>query len=421
MITRLQATTNADIASLGGKATGLIRLLRAGLSVPEAWCVDAAISLDPVARQSLLADALPAWWERFGEEHSGELWAVRSSAVAEDLEDASFAGVYETVLGIDSLATLCTAVSSCWSALGKTRAVTYRSAHDNTDGTGIALIIQRMVRPQVAGVLLSANPLDPFADEIVIDAAWGLGEAVVSGHTDPDHIRVNRTTGRVLERRIGSKHHEIVWDGGIVERDVDEERRQSACLTDEQLRELWQIARAVEGTIGPRRDLEWAIADDALYVLQDRPITTLPSPSPTDIWSRRFGDEYLSECSLPLPGELMVPWITEAAFQEMARLQGRPDLAAAQPVRLYQGYAYFSARYYAGACGCCRSPCAGPRPASGFPRRWTTGSIENPGVHGSPCSHCWRRFGIDVAADSNATWWPSKSTVRSSNVTSRPC
>ncbi|BBY66620.1 phosphoenolpyruvate synthase [Mycolicibacterium helvum] len=325
----------------------MIRLLRAGLTVPEAWCIDAAISLDPVARQSLLADALPAWWERVGGEHSGELWAVRSSAVAEDLEDASFAGVYETVLGIDSLAALCAAVRSCWSALEKTRAVTYRSAHDNTDGTGIALIIQRMVRPQVAGVLLSANPLDPFADEIVIDAAWGLGEAVVSGHTAPDHIRLNRTTGDILERRIGTKHCEIVWDGGIVEREVDADRRERPCLTDEQIRELWQLAQVVNDTIGPRRDLEWAIAEATLYVLQDRPITTLPSDNPADIWSRRFGDEYLSECSLPLPGELMVPWITEAAFQEMAALQGRPDLAATQPVRLYQGYAYFSARYYA--------------------------------------------------------------------------
>jgi pyruvate,water dikinase len=348
MITRLQATTNADIASLGGKATGLIRLLHAGLSVPEAWCVDAAISLDPVARQSVLADALPAWWERVGAEYPGELWAVRSSAVAEDLEDASFAGVYETVLGIDSLSALRSAVSSCWSALEQSRAATYLSAHGNTDGTGIALIIQRLVRPQAAGVLLTANPLDPFADEIVIDAAWGLGEAVVSGHTEPDHIRVNRTTGDILERRIGNKHREIVWDAGIVEREVDDDRRQRACLTDEQIHELWLVAQQVNRTIDPRRDLEWAIADGTLYVLQDRPITTLPSATPADIWSRRFGDEYLSECSLPLPGELMVPWITEAAFQEMATLQGRPDLAAAQPVRLYQGYAYFSARYYVG-------------------------------------------------------------------------
>lgn len=347
MITALTATTNADIASLGGKATGLLRLLRAGLGIPEAWCIEAAVSLDPGARQTLLTDTLPAWWERVGGEQPGQLWAVRSSAVAEDLEDASFAGVYETVLGIDSLTALSRAVDRCWSAAETLRAATYRRAHGNSDATGIALIIQRLVCPDVAGVLLTANPLDPFADEIVIDAAWGLGEAIVSGHTDPDHIRVNRTTGDILERRIGDKHHEIVWDGGIVEREVDDQRRQRSCLTDEQVLELWQIARGVASSIGAGRDLEWAIVDGTVYVLQDRAITTLPSADPTDIWSRRFGDEYLSECSLPLPGELMVPWITEAAFQEMAQLQGRPELAAAQPVRLYQGYAYFSARYYA--------------------------------------------------------------------------
>ncbi|WP_167102497.1 PEP/pyruvate-binding domain-containing protein [Mycobacterium sp. DL592] len=346
MITRLHADTNADIATVGGKATGLIRLMRAGFTVPEAWSIDAAVSLDHVARQSLLADALPTWWEQLGEDDCGQLWVVRSSAVAEDLEDASFAGVYETVLGIDSLARLCDAVNRCWAALAKTRAVTYRCAHQTSDGTGIALIIQRMVRPRVAGVLLSANPLAPFADEIVIDAAWGLGEAVVSGHTDPDHIRLNRTTGAILERRIGDKRHEIVWDGGIVEREVDGAQREQACLTDGQIRDLWQVAKQTDGTIGSNRDIEWAIADGTLYVLQDRPITNLPSRNPADIWSRRFGDEYLSECNLPLPGELMVPWITEAAFQEMAGLQGRPDLAASQPVRLYQGYSYFSARYY---------------------------------------------------------------------------
>ncbi|MCX2930248.1 PEP-utilizing enzyme [Mycobacterium sp. CVI_P3] len=346
-ITPLGPDTDSDIAHLGGKSMGLIRLLRAGFTVPEAWYIDATASLDPAAHQTILQEALPEWWERTGARQPGQLWAVRSSAVAEDLDDASFAGVYETTLGIGALPALRDAVDGCWSALDKTRATAYRGAHGPTDSPGIAVIIQRMVSPRVAGVLLTANPLNPFADEIVINTSWGLGEAVVSGHTDPDYIRLNRSTGAVLEHKVGSKHHEIVWDGGIVEREIDEARRDRPALTDEQIRDLWRIARAVEDRIGPRRDLEWAIADDVVYVLQDRPITTLPSENPTDIWSRRFGDEYLSECSLPLPGELMVPWITEAAFREMAVLQGRPDLAATQPVRLYQGYAYFSARYYA--------------------------------------------------------------------------
>lgn len=350
VIIRLSADTTRDGDLIGGKGLGLVRLLAAGLSVPDAWCIPAPVSLNE-AEHACLESELATWWSERGA--SGR-WAVRSSAVAEDLADASFAGVYETVLGVDSLAALQAAVRSCWASLDNQRAQTYRGRdgvaqpETVTEDGAIALILQRMLRPSTAGVLLTANPMRPFSPELAIDATWGLGEALVSGRTDPDHFVLDRVSGAVRERTLGAKQLETVWtEERVIEQDVDADRRAQFCLNDAELTELHALAVAVGERIGPCRDLEWAFADGALFVLQDRPITTLPSENPSDVWSRGFGDEYLSDCSLPLPADLMVPWIVDIAMHEMAVLQGRPDLAERSPVRLHQGYAYFSGEYYA--------------------------------------------------------------------------
>ncbi|MGB8403192.1 MAG: PEP/pyruvate-binding domain-containing protein [Mycobacterium sp.] len=346
MILRLESDTRAGIGTIGGKGQGLVRLLAAGLPVPEAWCIPAGVSLREQDRDACLTDALTQWWAEVSGRFPGSPWAVRSSAVAEDLADASFAGVYETVLGVDSLEALRDAVRTCWASLGQQRARTYRENQVKTAGGGIALILQRMIAPDVAGVLLTVNPLRPFASEIVIDAAWGLGETVVSGRTDPDHFVLDRNDGAVRERELGAKQLEALWQNGLHECGVGAARREQFSLTDQQLQDLYTMATAVTSRIGPRRDLEWAIADGQVFVLQDRPITNLPSENPTDVWSRRFGDEYLAECMRPLPEDLMLSWIVEQSMKEMARLQGRDDMAAMEPVRLHQGYAYFSAAYF---------------------------------------------------------------------------
>lgn len=348
MIIQLSADSPADGDLIGGKGMGLIRLLVAGLPVPDAWCIPADVSTDPAARSTCLEDDLTIWWKEVSDLHPGGRWAVRSSAVAEDLADASFAGVYETILGVDSFESLVDAVRACWSSLDNQRAETYRGGLDMEESGSIALILQRMLEPEAAGVLLTTNPLKPFAGEISIDSTWGLGESLVSGRTDPDHFDLDRESGEVKTRRLGAKQLETVWSGeAIVERDVDDARRGEFSLTDQQIGLLHALAADVTDRIGPRRDLEWAIEGGVLRVLQDRPITNLPSENPDDVWSRRFGDEYLAECALPLPSDLMLRWIIDTSLKDMAVLQGRTDMAEMEPIRLYNGYAYFSGNYYA--------------------------------------------------------------------------
>src|SRR5690349_17288599 len=168
MIERLAKGTPAALERVGGKAAGLVRLLDAGLTVPEAWVI-------PAGERPAKGD-LGRWWREHGK---GGAWAVRSSAVAEDLEDASFAGVYETVLGNDSERKVRAAVERCYEAFDSARARTYREKAGAEEAGGIALVLQRMVEPRAAGVLLTRNPQRAFASEIAIDAAPGLGDAVV--------------------------------------------------------------------------------------------------------------------------------------------------------------------------------------------------------------------------------------------------
>ncbi len=343
-IERLTAQTAPDADRLGGKSAGLVRLLRAQLPVPEAWVIPAAVSLDPVAREACLAD-LVAWWDSATTEFPGSIWAVRSSAVAEDMEGASFAGVYETRLGVDSLESLQSAVEACWAAHEADRAEVYRGSNAMDAGGGIALVLQRMLQPTVAGVMLTANPQRRFADEIVIDASWGLGEAIVSGKVDPDHIVLARSTGEVRSRRISTKLTEVVYDGGLTERAVDADRQDLAALSDGDLAQLHALAGTVAENIGADRDLEWAIDGGRLYALQDRPITGLPPLQPQNVWTRGFADEYLSDYSLPLPTALMSSWMAIGQFVEMLMLQRRTDLAGQEPMLSYNGYSYMSGAY----------------------------------------------------------------------------
>ena len=345
MIERLSATTEAGLERVGGKSAGLVRLLSAGLDVPEAWVIPAPVSLDETLRRRCLSAELAAWWQEATQLFPSSRWAVRSSAVAEDLEGTSFAGVYETVLGVDSLQDIRSAVEHAWAAVQGARATSYLAENGIAGGTGIALVLQRMVDADVAGVMLTENPLRPFDDAIVIDAAWGLGEAVVSGRTDPDHLVLERSAGALVSQRIGEKALEIGYDDGLRERTVPADRASEACLTDTDVKELWTLATLVGERIGERRDLEWAIEDGRLYVLQDRPITGLPPRLPVQVWSRRFGDEYLAEYVSNLGHDLMIPWLVGPNIDEVAELQGRPDIVAIDKFLRHDGHMYLNGDY----------------------------------------------------------------------------
>jgi len=370
VIFRLTRSTPLSLESLGGKACGLVRLMRAGFDVPEAWCLPAT-SFDPEASEltPALGAALLDFWKAIGAGEPGCAVAVRSSATVEDLDHASYAGIYRTVLGVSDADALARAVWDCWQALRSPAARAYQEQRGGGPEARMALVIQRMVSADVAGVMLTSNPLRPFAAEMAIDAAWGLGEVVASARTQPDHLVVDRTTGNVREQVVGTKEVRIDWvpGQGTEERKVGSDQRARRCLDDQQVARLAELARAMDRELGPGRDCEWAFEGSRLFVLQERPITGLPPQVPREVLSRKFGDEYLAGYTTPLAQTLLVPWIVEDYLRDMARMMGRPDLQKMEPIVRYQGYQFFSGRYMA------RALRALPRAArSGHAHAWFT-------------------------------------------------
>ena len=310
---------------VGGKAANLGELIRAGFSVPAGFCITTAAyallndaaGLGPIlaelatmraedtvrlaelaaaARTALLQVPVPANCARaiaeaYQELSNGELVpvAVRSSATAEDLPSASFAGQQETYLYIAGIKAVLKAVQRCWASLWTDRAVSYRASLGiDPRVVHLAVVVQHMVDVQVAGVLFTANPLTGKRYQAVIDANLGLGESVVSGATNPDHFVVNTTTGEIVERRLGDKRVVIRPTPGGGTNPVERvESSAESCLTDAQIRALAELGAQVEAQFGAPQDIEWAIdASDHIFLLQARPITTLfPLPaevSPTD-------------------------------------------------------------------------------------------------------------------------------------------
>ncbi|WP_406317988.1 PEP-utilizing enzyme [Streptosporangium sp. NBC_01639] len=202
--------------------------------------------------------------------------AVRSSATAEDLPYASFAGQQDTYLNVIGDEAVLDAVRRCWASLWTDRAVAYRAAgHIDHRAVRLAVVIQEMVQSEVAGVLFTANPVTGRRREAVIDASPGLGEAVVSGAVNPDHFVVDVATGRITERRPGDKRLAVrSLPGGGVER--VETATEGVCVTDAQVRALAELGDRVEEHYGSPQDTEWAIdAKGTLWLTQSRPITTL--------------------------------------------------------------------------------------------------------------------------------------------------
>jgi rifampicin phosphotransferase len=262
VLEELAATPPDDNATLARLAADMARTVR-GQTVPD----DVAAGIAAAYRQ--LGHAVPV--------------AVRSSATAEDLPFASFAGQQDTYLGVVGDDAVLDAVSACWASLWTARAVAYRAGQGiDPRAVRLAVVVQRMVPAEVAGVLFTADPVTGRRSRAVIDAAPGLGEAVVSGAVNPDHFVVDTTTSAVLLQRLGDKRVAIrSRPGGGTTRDETTSGDSSACLSPEQLRELSALGDAVERRAGSPQDIEWAIdADGTVWLTQTRPITTLyPLPA----------------------------------------------------------------------------------------------------------------------------------------------
>ncbi|MFJ2034214.1 PEP/pyruvate-binding domain-containing protein [Streptosporangium sp. NPDC087985] len=290
---------------VGGKAANLGMLTTAGFPVPPGLCVTteayrrvtAQAGLDDVldvlavtraddvqslnelagrARELVLSAPVPDDIADVVRRSAHGPVAVRSSATAEDLPHASFAGQQDTYLNVVGDESLLDAVRRCWASLWTDRAVAYRAAHGIDHRTvRLAVVIQEMIQSEVAGVMFTANPVTGRRHEAVIDASPGLGEAVVSGAVNPDRFVVDTASGRITERRPGDKRLAVrsLPGGGVehVETGMDE-----ACLTDAQVRALAELGGRVEAHYGSPQDTEWAIdADGTLWLTQSRPITTL--------------------------------------------------------------------------------------------------------------------------------------------------
>jgi pyruvate,water dikinase len=253
----------------GSKAVGLGDALRQGLPVPPGVAlsgdlVEAVASRDDgcIERVSKAIVALPP------------PFAVRSSAVDEDGAAASFAGQHLTVLNVHSASDVPGAVREVWWSANSDAAITYRQKVGLFTRPSVGVVVQSLLNPTAAGVMFTENPVTG-ADERLIEASWGLGEAVVAGLVVPDHFRIDRG-GAVLERKAGRKRIAIrsLPNGGTFEEPVPPPQVGQLCLDDAQLAALAALALQCEKVYGPRRDIEWAVQDGTLYLLQCRTITT---------------------------------------------------------------------------------------------------------------------------------------------------
>ncbi len=203
-------------------------------------------------------------------------YAVRSSATAEDLPTASFAGQYDTYLNIEGPAAILEHVTRCWASLFTEQAVTYRLRNGfDQRRVQMAVVVQQMVFPQVAGILFTADPVTSNRKVASVEASFGLGEALVCGLVDPDVYKVR--DGKVVARAVATKRLAIHASpaGGTHEQAIEADRQQQAALTDEQVVRLAQLGRRIEAHFGRPQDIEWCLVDDGFQVVQSRPITTL--------------------------------------------------------------------------------------------------------------------------------------------------
>lgn len=263
--------TDADAARVGGKGLSLGKMAAAGLPVPEGFVI-ATDAYRRMANSGLRSD--PEFVRELKDQYQslgGRLVAVRSSATSEDSAETSFAGQQETILGVEGIDALVDAIERCWKSLHTERAVAYR-ARQGIDETQVAMavVVQKLVAAEVAGVLFTRDPLDPAGSRMLAEASWGLGEAVVSGRVTPDRFHLNRDTGEVLDRKLGAKLFRITAAG---EEAVSPEMQQAFCLGDSALSHLADLGRRVEAFYGDPRDIEWASADGQFHLLQARPIT----------------------------------------------------------------------------------------------------------------------------------------------------
>ena len=379
-----------DLASAGGKGANLGELVRAGFPVPPGFVLgtaayDAFVAANGIGPQILAAADLPAESApQAYEEASARIRAlftggtvpadiaaelaealsrlgahaavaVRSSATAEDLPGASFAGQQETYLNVRGQQEVAAAVVNCWSSLWTPRAMAYRARERIAPSdVRLAVVVQDMVDADASGVMFTANPADGRRDQLAISAAWGLGEAVVGGTVGTDELIVDAGSRRVLSRQAGGQRARTVPAGsGVRDEELPEALRGKAVLDDAAAARLADLGTRIAVLFGSPQDIEWSLAGGEVWILQARPITALPQPSaapPTDwnvpypggMYFRASIVEQMPDPLTPLFADMVDGSVTRSLGALMDRVMGRKLLNDGD-VRFptVNGYAYY--------------------------------------------------------------------------------
>ena len=368
---------SATLERVGGKGASLARLVSAGLPVPPGFHITtaayrrfvtenglqeqilAAVSIVAVDKPATLEEAseriatlfaqsaMPddiadAIRRAYAELGGDELpVAVRSSATAEDLPEMSFAGQQETYLNMRGDAMVLDAVKRCWASLWTARAIGYRARHDIApQDVSLAVVVQALVPADAAGILFTANPLTGARDQVMINAAWGLGEAIVGGQVTPDTVLVDKTSETIMEQQISEKDVMTVrTHEGTHEEPVPADRRTKAVLSPAQATELTRVGAQIEHLYGQPMDIEWALQDGDVFVVQARPITALPDaqraseslltvqaeawklPNPRGKYTRNSVIELLPDPLTPLFETLGLPAVARATKEIMEEVR----------------------------------------------------------------------------------------------------
>jgi pyruvate,water dikinase len=272
----LSLADSRDKQLVGGKAINLSRLIQAGFPVPDGFTVTTQAYL--LGRKqadggipSEISRSILGAYRRMGSPPV----AVRSSATAEDLADASMAGQYETILDVRDESALLTAVARCWKSLDTPRTRSYLAERGIAmDAVSMGVVVQQLIPADVAGVLFTANPRVGALHQMLVESSWGLGEAVVSGVVQPDTLILDRATGVVQEAVIADKEKWFPPGGTGVEQ-VPDPLRKKTSLNSQDVHGLWKLGLKVMQHFGSAQDIEWAIHKGKIYLLQSRAITTL--------------------------------------------------------------------------------------------------------------------------------------------------
>jgi pyruvate,water dikinase len=378
---------NATLENVGGKGMSLAKLSRAGIPVPDGFHVtteayrqfvtandlqkkilaalkDADASLPTTletasatisrffADGKIPAELVTAITDAYNELNrqskieNRKSVAVRSSATAEDLPGASFAGQQDTYLNIRGEEAVLNAVKKCWASLWTGRAIAYRARQNIApESVALAVVVQELVFADAAGVMFTANPIDGDRDEALINAAWGLGEAIVSGAVTPDTLTMDKLKGKLIRRETAEKSVMTVrTESGVSEQPVPDHLKKKEVLNNKQALELTRCGMQIESLYEMPMDIEWTLANKKFAIVQARPITSLPPawrpPAPNVNYARGSFAEFVPDAVSPLFATLGIPIAEEVTIRIMMKESMHVNIPNCYQFEVINGYVY---------------------------------------------------------------------------------